>query len=519
MRGGRVRAGVAGAVCLAVLAAGAGGCGLTSGGDGEPIEVGTTDTVTALDPAGAYDAGSWALYGNVYQSLLTFTPGSSTPVPDAARRCGFRGEGLRTYVCTLRPGLKFGNGHALTAKDVKFSFDRITRIHSQQGPAPLLETLAKVEVSGEDEVTFRLRVPDATFPFKIATGAGSIVDSERYPADRLRTGNNADGSGPYTLKGYRPGALAELEPNDRYEGAVKDVGGAVTVRYYADPDRLGEAWRQRSVDVAARSMPPADLAKLSPSDSGVRVSETTAANTRSLVFNVRDGSPLKETAVRQAVAAVVNREAIARDVHLRTVEPLYSLIPLGLTGHTTSFYDAYPQPDPERARRLLEQAGIPLPVRFGIAYSQGAATDEEAALLKKQLEATGLFRITTRRVGWQEFQEGYAKGAYDAYCVSWVADFPDPDTFTTPLVGNGNALHSGYSDPRIERLIRATQQNDQRSRVTEDFRSIQKIVAEDVPMVPLWQKKDYVLSKSSISGTQYLSDGTGIWRLWRLDRI
>ncbi|MGW1201098.1 ABC transporter substrate-binding protein [Streptomyces sp. NPDC002536] len=503
-------------VLLALLA---GGCGFASGSeDRSPVAVGTTDRVTSLDPAGAYDAGSWALFGNVYQSLLTFAPGSSTPVPDAARSCGFRGDGLRTYACELRPHLTFANGDELTAKDVKFSFDRIKRIHSDQGPGSLLDTLESVGADGS-EVVFRLRVPDATFPLKIATGAGSIVDSTRYPADRLRKGDTVDGSGPYGLASYRAGEKAELRPNTRYTGAVKSLGGPVVVRYFADPDALDEAWKERSVEVVGRQMPPAEIAGISPTDSGVRVVETTAPSIRSLVFNVRDGAPLKETAIRQAIAAVIDREAIARDVHRRTVDPLYSLVPQGITGHATSFYDAYPKPDAARARELLREAGVALPVRFGLAYSQGAATDQETASVKRQLEATGLFRVTPKRVGWQEFQEGYARGAYDAYCLSWVADFPDPDTFTTPLVGADNALHSGYSSARVEKLIAQARQIYQRNRVTEDFRQIQRIVAEDVPMVPLWQKKDYVLTTSSISGAEYLSDGTGIWRLWRLGRI
>ncbi len=300
---------------------------------------------------------------------------------------------------------------------------------------------------------------------------------------------------------------------------MQKTGHDVTVRYFTDSAAMSRAWQDKDVDVTARQMPPAVLADLSPWDSSIRMSETSSPNTRFLVFNLRTGSPVHAQPVRQAVAAVLDRQALARDVHRRTVEPLYSLIPQGLTGHATSFFDTYPQPDGERATKLLRQAGITTPVRFRLAYSVGAATDQEAAVLKRQLEATGLFEVTTQRVDWKEFQEGYAKGAYDAYCVSWVADFPDPDTFTTPLVGADNAFHSGYSNPRVERLIRQTQQNDQRNRVAGDFREIQKIVAEDVPMVPLWQKKDYVLSTSSISGSQYLSDGTGIWRLWMLGRI
>ncbi|MGW1076662.1 ABC transporter substrate-binding protein [Streptomyces sp. NPDC002537] len=521
MRGGRLRTGAAAAVgALLLLTAGAAGCGLAGpgGGDGRPIVVGTTDTVTALDPAGAYDVGSWSLFGNLYQSLLTFTSGSGSPVPDAASRCGFQGDGLRTYACTLRDGLRFGNGDEVTAKDVKYSFDRIRRINSPRGPSALFATLDTVETAGRT-VTFRLKAPDATFPFRIATGAGSIVDAARYPADALRTGDEADGSGPYELKAYRPGVSAELEPVDTYKGAVRPKGSAISVRYFGSPAKLSEAWRRRAVDVAGRQLPPADLARQSPADSSVKMMESSGAATRSLVFNLRDGSPVRQTAVRRAVAAVVDREALARDVHLRTVEPLYSLVPQGLTGHATSFFDAYPAPDPERARSLLLQAGVTMPVSFGLAYPQGAAADDEAALLKRQLEATGLFRVTTRQVAWKEFLDGYTRGAYDTYCVSWLPDFPDPDTFTVSLVGKDSALHSGYTNSRVDQLIRATQREEQRGRTSDDFRAIQRIAAEDVPLVPLWQKKEYVLGDADISGTEYLSDGTGTWRLWQLARM
>lgn len=72
------------------------------GWEGEPIVVGTTGSVTSLDPAGAYDAASSALFSNLYQSLLTFRPGAADPVPDAAESCAFTGDDPLTYRCTLR---------------------------------------------------------------------------------------------------------------------------------------------------------------------------------------------------------------------------------------------------------------------------------------------------------------------------------------------------------------------------------------------------------------------------------
>ncbi|MCC3652125.1 MULTISPECIES: ABC transporter substrate-binding protein [Streptomyces] len=485
----------------------------------KPILVGTTDTVSSLDPAGAYDAGSWAVYSNLYQSLLTFERGKEEPVPDAARSCEFTGADLLQYSCELRSDLQFANGNPLTAEAVKFSFDRIRRIKSPQGPLPLLDTLGSVKVRG-NTVTFFLQSPDATFPFKIATGAGSIVDPATYEKDRLRKDGDANGSGPYRIDSYSEGREARLVPNTGYRGALGSLGNRVTIRYYDGPGELEKAWQKREIDVAARGLPPEALTSVVEAGArNVNVEENTAYATRSLVFNLRENAPLSEPAVRQAVAAVIDRQALARDVHDRTVTPLYSLIPTGVNGHTTSFFENDPKPDPSRARQLLEEAGIETPVRFRIAYSQGSATDAEAELLRDQLEETGLFEVDVTRHEWAQFQKGFAEGKYDAYCIGWVADFPDPETFVTPVVGSGSAFHNQYRDSRVDRLIRATQRTTDRREAARDFAAIQEIVAEDVPLIPLWERKDYVLSTDGVAGYQYLSDGSGAWRLWELSRI
>ncbi|KAF4410245.1 MULTISPECIES: ABC transporter substrate-binding protein [Streptomyces] len=506
-------------VCVVLLAVGVAGFRLLTEADrdGKPIVVGTTDTVSSLDPAGAYDAGSWAIFTNIYQSLLTYTPGTDEPVPDAAESCDFAGEALRTFVCELRPDVRFADGGDITAEDVKYSFDRIRRIADPQGPLPLLDTLESIRTEG-DRITFRLRTADATFPFKIATGAGAIVDPDHYDAGTLREGGSVNGSGPYVLESWRDGEEARLAPNTNYRGAVSRLGKPVTIRYYDEPEQLAAAWKERSVDVAARQLPPSVLAaEADDPGPGVEVAESTGETIRSMVFNLRDGSPVADPAVRRAVAAVVDRTALARDVHQRTVDPLFSLIPKGIPAHTTPFFDRHPEPDPRAARALLENAGVGLPVRFTLAYSQGAATDAEAELLEQQLEDSGLFEIEVREYDWKKFQKGYAAGAFDAYCVGWVADFPDADTFTAPVIGADSAYHNGYHNPEVDKLIRATQRQEHRHRTMEDFAALQEIVAEDVPLLPLLQRRNFVLSQD-VAGTPYLSDGHGMWRLWALSR-
>ncbi|MFE3524437.1 ABC transporter substrate-binding protein [Streptomyces sp. NPDC059161] len=514
------------AIGAAVVVAGVGGWQLLPSGEVKkaPIVVGTTDVITSLDPAGAYDAGSWAVYNNVYQSLLTFPQGSSTPVPDAARSCAFVGQKLQTYRCVLRDDISFSSGRRMTAEDVKFSFDRMLKINSEVGPAPLFSMLGSVGVEG-NAITFNLKSKDATFPSKLATGAGSIVDSSQYPTTGLRKGDTVVGSGPYLLKEYEKDATgrpvgARLEPNPGYRGAVTKKGLPVTIRYFAESDQLNDAWQAKQVDVTHREMPPSVLSKLSPGDPNLRITTSPGYDIRDLNFNVKSASAVAKPKVREAAAALMDRAALANTVYSGTVEPLYSLIPQGFTGHSTAFFDAYPQPDPVRAKALLRSAGEQLPVRFNLAYRKLGANGAEAEQIKRQLERDGIFKVDLiAEADWPKMQENFAAGKYDAYTSGWLADFPDPDNFGQPLVGTGNSLHNNYSDRASDQIIQQTQGYTDRGRAADDFKALQEKVAQDVPLVPLWQGKNYVLGSKDISGSQYLSDGTGVWRLWELGWI
>ncbi|MFE2324803.1 ABC transporter substrate-binding protein [Streptomyces sp. NPDC059385] len=482
-----------------------------------PIRVGTSDVVSSLDPAGAYDAGSWALFSNVYQSLLTIKPGSATPVPDAASSCQFIGQKLTTYQCELRSDLKFSNGRQITAEDVKHSFDRIKAINSDQGPAPLFNTLESVKAEGRT-VTFNLATGDATFPFKIATGAASIVDKDKYPAKALREDAKVDGSGPYKLGAYKAGTRAELEPNESYAGQAKPARTAVTVRYYEGSAQLDKAWNDREIEVAHREMPPAVLAGLNPGLKDTRYEASGGTETRSVVFNVRPGSAAAPVAVRQAVAAALDRPKLASDVFSGTVTPLYSLVPAGVASHSTPFFEMYPSANGSTSKKILKDAGIATPVNLTLGVNVKGANVPEAEEIKRQMEATGLFQVTVKPIEkWADFQKGYAAGEFDAYTIGWIADFPDADNFLAPLVGADSSMNSGFADKHVDELITRTQSYSDRGAAAGDFRELQKLVAQQAPMVPIWQKKDYVMSREAVAGAQNLSDGTGVWRLWELN--
>ncbi|MFC8246990.1 ABC transporter substrate-binding protein [Streptomyces chartreusis] len=500
------------------------GCGVLSSDSTEdqgPIMVGTTAAPSTLDPAASWDS-SWELFRNIYQTLLSYPSGASAPEPDAAESCRFTDNSNTKYQCELREGLTFSDGHTLDAKAVKYSIDRIRKINVNGGPAGLLGSLERVQVLNDREVVFHLNKADATFPFVLATPAMSIVDPEDYPADKLREDGTIVGSGPYTLSSYDDGKTAELTKNDRYNGLAERKNNAVTIRYYQDSPTMVGALRDKKLDVAFRGLAADDVVDIQADDDDeLQMIEGSGTEINYLVFNPKDPMAGK-AAVRKAVAQVVDRPAIAHKVYKDTVEPLYSMVPKGLTGHTTGFFDDYGDPSATKARKILTEAGISTPVRLKFWYTSdryGSATKAEFEELKSQLEDSGLFEITLKSRPWKDYVTGYQKGEYPVFGRGWFPDFPDADNFIAPFVGEQNALGTPYVTPRItEDLLPNSRAQSDRANVVKDFEDAQRILVDDARLLPLWQGRQYVAASAEISGAERALDPSTIMMMGELSR-
>lgn len=506
----------------------AAGCSSMSGDDGEDkrreIIGGTTSAPSTLDPAAAWD-GSWELYKNVFQTLLSFPSSSSAPEPDAAQRCGFTDSASRVYRCTLREGLKFSNGHPLDAKAVKHSIDRVLKLKTKSGPSALLGSLDRVETPDKRTVVFQLKKSDATFPFILATPATAIVDPLVYPADKLYKGNDVAGSGPYTLKSYRKGKRAQLIAYDGYNGPAKVKNDVVTVEYFQDSAKMVKALKGKKIDVAYRGLTADQVSGFQKAQANgnqeVELTELLGTEISYLVFNPKDrmaGNP----AVRKAVAQLVDRQALVRNVYNRTYEPLYSMVPGGITGHTSAYYDRYGEPSKEKAEQTLRDAGIDKKVPLKLWYTTdryGDTTAETFAELKTQLNKSGLFDVTTEGRPWSKYVEGYSKGKYPVFGRGWFPDFPDADNYVAPFVGENNALGTAYESPEItDELLPGSRKESNRATASRAFTRAQKIIAKDARLLPLWQGRVYVASKKEVSGVEWVLDPSMLPRLWEMHK-
>lgn len=529
--------GLAAAVVLAA-------CSTSTGTEAaqDTLLIGTTDKITTIDPAGSYDNGSFAVMNQVYPFLMNTPYGSPDVEPDIATAAEFTSP--TEYTVTLQPDLTFANGHDLTSSDVKFSFDRQLAIFASgadggNGPGSLLYNLESVDAPDETTVVFHLKSPDdQVFPQILSSPAGPIVDEEVFAAEALTADADIVAgqafAGPYTITDYTMNEVVAYEVNPDYQGLLGAPKTAkVTVTYYAEAANLKLDVQQGNIDVALRSLSATDIADLREDDN-VQVVDGPGGEIRYLVFNF-DTQPFgaatpqadaaKALAVRQAVADLIDREALSEQVYKGTYTPLYSYVPAGLTGAVEPLREMYGDgeggPDAQAARDVLAAAGITTPVTLSLQYSNdhyGPSSADEYALIKEQLEADGLFVVDLQTTEWVQYAKDRTSDVYPVYQLGWFPDYSDADNYLTPFFLTENFLSNHYADQEVNDLIleqASTADPDERTALIE---KIQQQVATQLSTVPYLQGAQVAVVGTDITGTADTLDASFKFRYGALAR-
>lgn len=521
----KVIAALASVAAIASLAA----CGGVKDGDstasGTTITIGTTDKITSLDPAGSYDNGSYAVQIQVFPFLYSQDYNTSELSPDIAADDGTWSDDGTEFTVKLKSGLKFANGHDLTASDVKFSFDRINKINDENGPSSLLANIDSVEAKDDTTVVFHSKVKnDVTLKQVLSSPAGPIVDEESFDADKLTDADtivkdNAF-AGPYKLTSYKVNEALAYAKNDSYDGLTPAKNDAVQVKYFADSSNLKMAVQQGQVDVAYRSMTPTDIEDLSKDDK-VKVVKGPGGEERFITFNFKimpygekssEPNADKAKAVRQAVANLIDRDELSTKVYKGTYTPLYSFIPDGLSGHDDTLKEAYGdgegKPSTDKAKKVLEDAGVTTPVDLKLQYNPdhyGQSSADEYAAIKAQLEEGGLFKVDLQSTEWTQYSKDRvitsdSDVSYPAYQLGWFPDYSDPDNYLSPFFRDGNFVNNGYSNTEVNDLIvKQAGQTDDKER-EDTLKEIQKLETDDLSTIPLLQGAQVAVTGSGVKG-------------------
>jgi peptide/nickel transport system substrate-binding protein len=524
--GGRsARVATAGLAVTALALAACGGGGDEGGGSGggggggDALTIGTSDKITTIDPAGSYDNGSFAVMNQVFPFLMNTNYGSPDVEPDIAQSAEFTSP--TQYTVTLKPGLTFANGNELTSSDVKFTFDRMVAINDPNGPAALLANLAGVDAPDDTTVVFNLvSGNDQTFPQILSSPAGPIVDEEVFSATELTPDQEiVDGNafaGPYTITNYDQNNLISYEANPEYQGLLGAPKTAqVNVRYYADSSNLKLDIEEGNIDVAFRSLSATDIDDLRGNDQ-VEVVDGPGGEIRYIVFNFNtqpfgattpEADPAKAQAVRQAMAHLIDRQEIADQVYRGTYTPLYSHVPDGLTGAITPLQDLYGDgnggPDADKATQVLQAAGVQTPVQLSLQYSNdhyGPSSGDEYALIKDQLESSGLFTVDLQTTEWVQYSEDRVADVYPAYQLGWFPDYSDADNYLTPFFLTENFLSNHYSNQQVNDLILQQATTPDPAARQALIEQIQQLEAQDLSTLPYLQGAQVAVVRTGVEG-------------------
>ncbi|NCD16268.1 MAG: peptide ABC transporter substrate-binding protein [Actinobacteria bacterium] len=493
--------------------------GATTSSGSDTILIGTTDKITTIDPAGSYDNGSFAVMNQVYPFLLNTPYGSPDVEPDIAESAEFVSPS--EYQVVLKEGLTFANGNALTASDVKFTFDRMVGINDVNGPASLLYNLDSVDVVDDLTVVFNLKSEnDQVFPQILSSPAGPIVDEDVFAADALTPDQEiVDGqafAGQYTIAAYDFNNVIEYTAFDGYQGLLGPAETeTVIVNYYADASNLKLEVQEGQIDVAHRSLSATDIEDLQGSED-VTVHEGPGGEIRYIVFNFNtqpygaataEADPAKALAVRQAVASLIDRAELSEQVYKGTYTPLYSYVPDGLTGATESLKDLYGDgaggPDAAAAAQLLEDAGVTTPVALNLQYSDdhyGPSSGDEYALIKSQLEADGLFSVNLQTTEWVQYSKDRSSDVYPAYQLGWFPDYSDADNYLTPFFLIENFLANHYENQEVNDLILEQAVTVDPAERQAKIEEIQDAVAQDLSTVPYLQGAQIAVAGNDVDG-------------------
>ncbi len=410
----------------------------------------------------AYDAIGWQMLYAVNVTLLNYpdkpAPEGTRLVPEAAAGFPRVSRDGKTYTFTVRSGLKFSDGSAVTAASFKRAIERaadpqqaspaIAFLHDvvgaderNQGKA---RSVSGVRASGQTLVV-KLRQANPTFLAELAMPFfGAVKPSMAIDAKGISVYPSA---GPYRIVSRAIGQSLTLARNPNYKGSRPANADRIVYTVNTDQNQSLLQVRAGQADYDASGVPPtahADLAQ----QFGVRKGGSGRYFVNSymgvgyVALNT-SRAPFNRVNIRKAANFAIDRPAMVRVSGKFYGKRTDQILPPSLQGYREANLYPIKGADPARARQLSGGAGNTVT----IIHSTTALRTAQAQVLKFNLEQMGLkaetrplpFAVALRTVG--------TRGAdFDAYVGGWVADYPDPFDFINVLLDGNNIQESNNNN-------------------------------------------------------------------------
>lgn len=512
---------------LGLLAALAGGCTkrattAEAGTRTGVLHLGIGAEPADLDPQTVTSTNDARIIQALFEPLVSFAPGTLAPVPALAERWDISADGL-TYTFHLRADARWSNGDALTAQDCVDSWRRILTPALGAEYAYFLYLLRGAEAfhkgTTSDFSTVGAQARDArtlvvTLAYPAPYFLQILLNSPWRPVhvrsiaaigDPLQRGTRWTlpgalvGSGPFVLKEWSPNRRVVVEKSPTYWDRAAVRLAAIHFYPIDNIDAEERAFRAGQLH-GTWALPLAKTLPLQQEKSpALRIDPL--LETHFFRLNVRQ-APLQDPRIRQALALALDRETLARRILPGGRQPAATFVPPFLAGYTPPERRAF---DPEKARRLLAEAGHP-----------GGAGLPPLELLYHQSEmlhlvAEAIQQLWRRELGvdvrlsTQEKKTVFARrraGDYQLVLGTWTADYLDATTFLDMWRSDSGNNQTGWSDPAYDALMNhATTLADPAARAAVHA-DAERLVLDAAPIIPVYFNTKVYLLHPAVRGWQ-----------------
>ncbi|HZQ45618.1 MAG TPA: peptide ABC transporter substrate-binding protein, partial [Verrucomicrobiae bacterium] len=460
----------------------------------------------SLDPAIITGQAEMRVAGSMFEGLARQDPKTGAPVPSLAESWDISPDG-RIYTFHLRPNLVWSTGEPLTADDVVYSWIRALDPATASDYAGQLYYLVNGEdfnsgkikdpklvgVHALDRNTLRveLNTPTAFFLDLCAFSTLSVVPRqtiEKY-GDRWLMAKPLPVSGAYELVDWRLNDKIRLRKNPRYWDAANTKAEVVDFLPIVSATTALNLYETGGADIVwDKDLVPSELVDILVKRPDFYAYPMLA--TYFMRFNVTK-KPFDDVRVRQALGLAIDRERITKKITRAGEQPAHSLVPPGVAHYHPISGPGY---DPEKARKLLAEAGFPggkgFP-RFEFMMD-GSAGGGSKVHERIGVELQAMWReelgieMELRQVEWKVYLANQSKMAFDACRASWVGDYNDADTFLNMFMSNSGNNRTGWKSEHYDELIREADREidlDQREKI---FQEAEAILLKDAPIVPIY---------------------------------
>ena len=507
---------------LALLAAT--GCGpsetrVASGNREGVLHINNGAEVQSLDPHTITGLPEFHVIAALLEGLTSMDPEDLTPVPAAARDWDVSDDET-VYTFYLREDATWSNGDPITAGDFLFGFERILSPNLASHYAYMLYPMRGAEAfhSGEiddfSEVGARAlddHTLEITLEYPVPYFLTLVTHNTWYPVHPetilahgamdepntrwVRPGNFV-GNGPFTLERWATGRRIEVRRNPDYWDAGR-VHLEEVHFYPLEPQAAERAFRAEQLHLTD-SIPSERIGHYLRERPDLFRSEN-YFGTYYFRFNVTR-PPLDDARVRLALALALDRDMIVDNLFAGERPPALSFVPPGVPDYEP---DPILEPDPERARELLAEAGYSDGEGFPAMRILYNTSDDHSAIaqLAQEMWRRELgIQVGLENTEWQVYLDRTSRLEYDIARSGWIGDYLDPYNFLNTMASGGGNNRTGWASDAFDDLLSRIVREGDTGRRWEMIRQAERLLVEEAPVVPLFFYTRMYLQHPAVRG-------------------